>query len=99
MTQSEYLPLAVTLNSVEKAQDVGSKMQVRDGERFYLIGDFTFKNLGDKYLKVEKPDAVPVSDESAIVNDELKIKGDLLGTTGWFLDKMVISQKITQRIH
>ena len=55
ITQSENLPLAVTLNSVEKTQDLGA--ETKDGDEFYLIGDFTFENLGDSNIKIEKPDA------------------------------------------
>lgn len=85
ITQSEKLPLAVTLNSVEKPQDVGPESL--DGDRFYLIAEFTFKNLGDSHISVERPDVVPSSDESAVVNDELNNKGDLLGLGTWYLDE------------
>lgn len=84
ITQSEGLPLAATLNSVEKTQDVGS--ETRDGDKFYLIADFTFENLGDGHLEVEKPDVGSSSDESAIINDEVT-KGDRLGLGSWALDE------------
>lgn len=79
------LPFAVTLNSVEKTQDLGE--ETREGDEFYLIGDFTFENLGDESFKIEKPNAAKGSDESAIENDELDSKGDLLGIGSWFLDE------------
>src|SRR5699024_8463416 len=57
------LPLAILLNGVEKT---------REGDNFYLIGDFTFENLSDNYLEIERPDAAEGSDESAIKNGELE---------------------------
>lgn len=83
ITQSENLPLAVTLNSVEKTQDLGA--ETKDGDEFYLVGDFTFENLGDSNIKIEKPDAASGADESVILNDELT-KGDRLGMGAWYLD-------------
>ncbi|KRG16281.1 hypothetical protein ACA30_00735 [Virgibacillus soli] len=84
ISQSENFPLAATLNSVEKTQDIGS--ETRKGDEFYLIADFTFENLGDSHLKVEMPDVASGSEESAIVNDEIT-KGDRLGLGSWFLDE------------
>lgn len=84
ISQSEKLPLAATLNSVEKTQDIGS--ETREGDEFYLIADFTFENLGDGHLKVEMPDAASGSEETAIVNDEIT-KGDRLGLGSWYLDE------------
>ncbi|MFD1452647.1 hypothetical protein [Oceanobacillus sojae] len=44
------IPLALTLNSVEKkTQDLGT--ETKDGDEFYLVGDFTFKNLSDSNIK------------------------------------------------
>jgi len=83
ITQSENLPLAVTLNSVEKTQDLGA--ETKDGDEFYLVGDFTFENLGDSHIEVEKPDAASGAEESVILNDELT-KGDRLGMGAWYLD-------------
>ncbi len=71
------LPLAILLNGVEKT---------REGDNFYLIGDFTFENLSDNYLEIERPDAAEGSDESAIKNGELEDNGDLLGIGTWFVD-------------
>ena len=85
ISQSEKLPLAATLNSVAKTQDIGS--ETLKGDKFYLIVDFTLENLGDGHLQVEGPDVMPSSDESAILNDELDNKGDLLGLGTWYLDE------------
>jgi|SRR5690625_733083 len=84
VTQSDSLPLAVTLNNVEKTQDLGA--ETKDGDEFYLVGDFTFENLGDGHIGIEKPDGAAGSDESAILNDELT-KGDRLGLGTWYLDE------------
>lgn len=84
ITQSEDLPLAVTLNSVERTQDLGA--ETKDGDEFYLVGNFTFENLGDSAVEVEKPDAAYGSDESVILDDELT-QGDLLGVGTWYLDE------------
>ncbi|UUI04354.1 hypothetical protein NP439_06790 [Oceanobacillus jeddahense] len=84
ITQSEDLPLAVTLNSVERTQDLGA--ETKDGDEFYLVGNFTFENLGDSSVEVKKPDAASGSDESVILDDELT-QGDLLGVGTWYLDE------------
>ncbi|WP_077604164.1 hypothetical protein [Oceanobacillus sojae] len=49
ITQSEKIPLALTLNSVEKTQDLGT--ETKDGDEFYLVGNFTFENLSDSNIK------------------------------------------------
>src|SRR5690625_2320134 len=84
VTQSDSLPLAVTLNNVEKTQDLGA--ETKDGDEFYLVGDFTFENLGDSHLQVDKPDAAEGSEESAILNDDIT-KGERLGQGVWYLDE------------
>lgn len=84
ITQSEKLPLAVTLNNVEKTQDLGA--ETKDGDEFYLVGDFTFENLGDGHIGIKMPDAAAGSDESAILNDEVT-KGDRLGLGAWYVDE------------
>lgn len=84
VTQSESLPLAVTLNRVEKTQDIGA--ETKDGDDFHLIGDFTFENLGDGHIGIEKPDSASGLDESSILNDELN-EGDRLGIGVWYLDE------------
>lgn len=77
-------PLAITLNNVEKTQEVDD--QTREDEEFFLVGDFTIKNLGDSRVKIDKPDATKGSDEEAVENDELESNGDLLGIGAWFTD-------------
>jgi len=84
ITQSESLPLAITLNSVETTQDIGA--ETKDGDEFYLVGDFTFENVGDSHLQVDKPDAAEGSEESAILNDDIT-KGERLGQGVWYLDE------------
>jgi len=84
ITQSESLPLAVTLNSVETTQDIGS--ETLNGDEFYLVSDFTFENVGDSHLQVDKPDAAAGSEEEAILNDDIT-KGDRLGQGVWYLDE------------
>lgn len=81
----EARPLAVTLNRVEKTNDVGMHGDEK-GEQLYLIGDFTFENLGESPISVEKPNVAVRSDEEAILNDELG-KGDMIGLAGSFLDE------------
>jgi len=69
--------LAITLNGVEKTHKFGQ--ETREGDDFYLIGDFTFQNLGDDNLTVEEPDAAKVSDTEAIENDEFTSKEEMVG--------------------
>lgn len=85
VTQGDYNELAITLNGVEMVRDIGKETESDDA--LYLIGDFTFKNLSDGYLTIEKPDAARGSDEEAIENDELGNNGDLLGIGDWFVDE------------
>lgn len=85
VTQSDYKELAITLNNVEITHDIGEGGTSDDD--LYLIGDFTFKNLSDGYLSIEKPDAARGSDEVAIENDELGGNGDLLGIGAYFVDE------------
>lgn len=69
--------LAITLNGVETTQAV-SESETKKGEKFYLIGDFTFENVSNDSVEVIRPDAVKASDELAVINDEFD-NGDLLG--------------------
>lgn len=80
------VPMAVTLNGVEKEQTVGDGNIEMDGDEFYMIGDFTFENLGDDSFKVEFPDATKGSEKEEVENDELGNNGDLLGIGFWFVD-------------
>src|SRR5699024_12241667 len=59
------LPLAILLNGVEKT---------REGDNFYLIGDFTFENLSDNYLEIERPDAA--RSEERRVGKECRSRGE-----------------------
>lgn len=43
--------------------------------------------MEDSHISVDRPDVVPSSDETAVVNDELNNKRDLLGLGTWYLDE------------
>ncbi len=78
-------PLAITLNGVEQAQDIGQS-KVGDDD-FFLVADFTLENLGEDNIKVEKPHAAKGSDESAIQNEEMTNMGELIGIGERYLDE------------
>lgn len=43
--------------------------------------------MEDSHISVDRTDVVPSSDETAVVNDELNNKRDLLGLGTWYLDE------------